>query len=111
MSFKSLAQSLFKLSGSQAMPSSSNVDLAIPASGQWSEQFTAPFDGYVEAFFLNSRAVELSNVTTTLRTKTESEISAGAYLPVHKGDQFIVYFDYKDTEGAYFKIVKTVGAS
>ena len=111
MSFKSLAQSLFKLSGSQAMPSSSNVDFAIPASGQWSEQFTAPFDGYVEAFFLNSRAVELSNVTTTLRTKIESEISAGAYLPVHKGDQFTAYFDYTDTTGAYFKIVKTVGAS
>lgn len=111
MAIKSLIQSLYKLSGSQAMPSSSNVDLAIPASSQWSEQFTAPFDGYVEAYFLNSRATELSNVTTTLRTKSETEISGAVYLPVHKGDQFTAYFDYTDTTGAYFKIVKTVGAS
>lgn len=111
MSFKSLAQSLFKLSGSQAMPSGSNIDLTIPQSGQWSEQFTAPFDGYVEAFFLYSNAVELSNVTTTLRTKSDCNVSAGAYLPVHKGDKFNVYFDYQNTEGAYFKIVKTIGAS
>lgn len=111
MSIKSLIQSLFKLSGSQAMPSSSNVDLAIPASGQWSEQFTAPFDGYVEAYFLNSKVSELSNVTTTLRTKSETETSAAVYLPVHKGDQFEAYFEYTDTTRAYFKIVKTVGAS
>ena len=111
MSFKSLVQSLFRLSGSQAMPSSSNIDLAIPASGRWSEQFIASFDGYVETYFFNSRAVELSNVTTTLRTKSASDVSAGAYLPVHKGDKFIVYFDYQNTEGAYFKLVKTVGAT
>lgn len=111
MSFKSLAQSLFKLSGSQAMPSSSNIDLTIPASGQWSERFTASFDGYVEAYFLNSIVVELSNVTTTLRAKSQTEISAGVYLPVHKGDQFKVYLEYKDTTEAVFKLVKTVGAS
>lgn len=111
MSFKSLAQSLLKLSGSQAMPSSSSVDLPIPASGQWSQVYTASFDGYVEAYFLNSKAIELSNITTKIRAQCEANISAGIYIPVRKGDQFNVYFDYTDTTDAAFKLVKTVGSS
>lgn len=107
----SYLRALFKLSGSQALPSGSSIDLPIPAAGQWSQTFTAAFDGYVEAFFLNSKAVELSNITTKIRTKVETDISAGAYIPVRKGDQFNVYFDYTDTTDAVFKLVKTVGSS
>lgn len=111
MSIKSLIQSLFKLSGSQAMPSGSNIDLTIPQSNQWSEPYTASFDGYVVAYFLNSKAVELSNITTKVRAKEQTDISAGTFITVHKGDQFQVFFDYIDTTEAYFKLVKTVGAS
>ena len=111
VNFKSLVEKLFHMSGSQAMPSSSNIDFAIPASGQWGQVYTASFDGYVVAYFLNSKAVELSNITTKVREKVETDISAGAYIPVRKGDQFNVYFDYTDTTDAVFKLVKTVGSS
>lgn len=110
-SLKSLIQTLFKLAGSQAMPSSSSIDIQIPAAGQWSETFTASFDGYVVAYFLNSKAVELSNITTKVRAKEQTDISAGTFITVHKGDQFMVFFDYTNTTEAYFKLVKTVGAS
>lgn len=51
MSIKSLIQSLYKLSGSQAMPSESNIDLGnLPQSGTWSEIYIATSDGYFILF-------------------------------------------------------------
>lgn len=84
MSLKQLINTLFKLSGGQALPSGSSIDLPIPTSGQWSQTFTAASDGYVEAYFLNSKAVEISNTTTKIRAKNETNISAGAYIPFAK---------------------------
>lgn len=109
--FLDYIRTIFKLSGSQALPSGSSIDLPIPTAGQWSQTFTAAFDGYVDAYFLNSKAVEISNTTTKIRAKVEANISAGVYIPVRKGDQFNVYFDYTDTTDAVFKLVKTVGSS
>lgn len=104
-------RTLFKLSGSQALPSGSYINFDMPPSGQWSQLYTASFDGYVELFGLYFVAVELSNVTTTIRAKSQTTVSAGCFMPVKKGDIFNVYVEYSSTETAWFRLVKTVGSS
>ena len=112
MSFKSLIQSLYKLSGSQAMPSESNIDLgSLPTSGTWSETYTAVSDGYFVLFGVYFTAVEISNITKHIRAKSSSSISAGIFVPVSKGDQVNFYCEYTGTGSLLFKLVKTIGAS
>lgn len=109
--FLDYIRTIFKLSGSQALPSGSYINFDIPPSKQWSQSYTASFDGYVELFGLDFVAVELSNVTSTIRTKSQTTKSAGCFMPVKKGDVFNVYVDYSSTANAWFRLVKTVGSS
>lgn len=110
-SLKELLTSLFKLSGSQAMPSADYVDLGVPPNGNWSELYTASFDGYVVLFGIQCTAIEISNITTGLRVKTETSISSGIFIPVRKGDQFNVFANYSNTTEFWFRLVKTIGSS
>ena len=111
VTLKSLIQTLFKLSGGQAFPSSDRVQLTIPQSETWSQTYTASFDGYVHMWGLSATYVELSNITTGIRIKTETSGSAGLFIPVRKGDTFNCISRYTSTTDLQFNLIKSVGSS
>lgn len=108
---KSLIQTLFKLSGGQAFPALGRVQLTIPQSGTWSQKYTASFDGYVHMWGFDATYVELSNITTGIRIRTETSTSAGLFIPVRKGDMFNCICKYTSTTDFRFDLIKSVGAS
>ena len=110
-SLKDYIQSLYKLSGGQAFPASDRVQLTIPQSDTWSQTYTASFDGYVHMWGSDATYVELSNITTGLRIKTETIVSAGLFMPVKKGDTFNCICRYTSTTDFKFDLIKSVGSS
>ena len=108
---KSLLESLFKLSGSQAFPASGRVQLTIPQSGTWSQTYTASYDGYVQMWGADATYIELSNITTGIRLRTETSTSAGLFMPVRKGDTFNCICEYTRTTDFRFELIKSVGSS
>lgn len=110
-SLKDYIKTLFKLSGSQAFPTTSRVQLTIPQSETWSQTYTAPFDGYVQMWGFDVTYVELSNITTGIRIRTETSTSAGLFMPVKKGDKFNCICKYTSTTDFRFDLINSVGSS
>lgn len=110
-SLKDYIKTLFKLSGSQAFPTNSRVQLTIPQSETWSQTYTASFDGYVHMWGADATYIELSNITTGIRSRTETSASAGLFMPVKKGDTFNCICKYTSTTDFRFDLVNSVGSS
>lgn len=117
MSFKSLAQSLFKLSGSQAMPSASgSVENTVSANST----VIAPFDGYATLlldsasdYAIRYARISSSNLDAAVYA-TGSDTSNGmqysrVYVPVRKGSSVSAIFSGVDS--GTIRFIKTVGAS
>ena len=114
MSFKSLVQSLFKLTGSQAMPNVSVQGQSV-TSGQ---TFVCPFDGYaslqVDSSDYTLRYARISSDVLNSSNFATGQTSSGMqaarnYIPVRKGVQIEVVFSESATAKVYF--INTVGAS
>ena len=117
MSIKSLIQSLYKLSGSQAMPSNSgSVENTVSANSA----VVAPFDGYATLRLESASdyairyARILSNNLDSAVYATGSNTSNGmqfamVYVPVRKGSNVSAIF--AGVSSGTIRFIKTVGAS
>lgn len=112
MSIKSLIQSLYKLSGSQAMPSAQVIE--VSNFGTDIVQYTAPTDGYACVQY-NGRASSVEcdiQVSGKLRSIASNNNGwTSVFCPCKKGDT-IYYRSTGDTATArLFRFVSTIGAS
>ena len=110
-SLKEYVRSLFKLSGSQAMPGNSATDLTFPQSGQWFEGVVAPHAGYAVLSNGQAQVSELVNRTTGVRSRSASTANASVFVPVKKGDILAGMVSYTANEDARFCVVPLVGSS
>lgn len=117
MGFKDLIESLFKLSGSQAMPDTgSYVDFPV-SSGATSGSFVAPYDGYINCTLSNSTAQAWWNIRSNHPTIEQAYVGvtlsmpegagSGMYFPIKKGQTF--YFSAHGSTMETLRIFKIVG--
>ena len=111
MSVKSLVQSLFKLSGSQAFPSSQYQSFTTSVNHNWGEQHVAPSDGYVCVWGANVSSVEIGNISRGFSVRSQSTSSAGAMLPARKGETFHASISWTGDTAPTYRFYKSVGST
>lgn len=114
-SLKSLLQSLFKLSGSQAMPSGSRVVQEIQSIGEW-QVFTAPFNGYFSVSTAQSGgsidSFEITNETAQLfyRMPSIAPTYVGGSVTCRKGDKLQILLSNPTGSSTYVgNFIRIVG--
>lgn len=109
-------RTLFKLSGTQALPSGSVVSIGVPTTDVYFE-YTAPSDGYIVARIQNAtncRTVQIETNTVPGVWVCNDEISSaywGAYIPVRKGQVTRTLVRYDAPGISQMLFVPTVGAT
>ena len=115
-SLKSLLEALFKLSGSQAMPSNNIVQIGVP-QGDVITEYTAPANGYVCLRVTNATQatiLQLETAKNRLLSLIDVENNAafgGAYIPVRKGEVVSILARYGGAGDSYALFIPIVGAS
>ena len=113
---KSLLGTIFKMSGSQAMPGAYFVSLQLPANGSITS-FTATSDGFVCLRAVNATGPGSVQIETTQnRLVSLVPISgtfpyAGVYLPVKKGEIYSTIFRYQAAGDSALIFIPTIGSS
>lgn len=110
MSFKTLQNALFQLSGSRAMPNVSNTLRYDPRESPFT--LTAPDDGYMCAEGVSIDAKnEISINNSNVRSSQFSSQTWGArcFVPVHKGDQINVIYTGFNIQTAALYFTKLMG--
>ena len=117
MSFKSSLEALFKLSGSQAMPSNERTTQEITPSGDWLH-FVAPYDGYFTVSTSgdggNANSLEITNASSQIQYKMPAipPTYVGASVVCKKGDAIDVLIGGATGSSRYSgTFVKLVGQS
>lgn len=108
----SYLRALFKMSGSQALPSNSKTDYQFSDFSDWI-RIQMPFNGYFVAGCDYSGNVALRNDTS--RIYSSSSYSGGGYAAcfvlAKKGDTIAIKVNGSDTTNTVFWAVPTVGSS
>ena len=118
MSFKSSLEALFKLSGSQAMPSNATIEQTLELN-EWTS-ITAPFDGYFTVLSTGDSGelslIEIQCTSSKIYNKVTADTKykryGACFIPCKKGN----YIQYCISTGATATTVqayftKTVGSS
>ena len=108
---KSLLESLFKLSGSQAFPGSQYQSFSQEVNYNWGEQHVATSDGYVFIWGDNVISVQIGNVTRGFSVRSQCESASGAMLPVKKGEVFHASIGYTGSTLPIYRFYKSVGST
>lgn len=113
-SLKEYLGSLFKLSGGQAMPSNTIIQVGKPENGVTLD-YIAPSDGYFCLRIVNATNATLAQVETTknrILSLIPTTRSFGAIsVPVKKGETVSAIARYEASGGSTCIFVPTVGAS
>ena len=113
-SLKEYIKTLFKLSGSQAMPSNSIIQVGAPENGV-ALNYTAPSDGYFCLRIVNATNATLAQIETTknrILSLIPTNSSFGAItIPVKKGETVSAIARYEAKGESTCIFVPTVGAS
>lgn len=113
---KSLLETIFKMSGSQAMPGASVVSLQLPANGV-TTSFTATSDGFVCLRAVNATGAGSVQIETTqnmllsLVPISSTLPYAGVFLPVKKGETYSTIFRYQAAGDSTLVFIPTAGSS
>ena len=108
---KSLIQTLFKLSGGQAYIDNQYQSIPQQESAIWGPKYVAPSDGYVCIWGDSISSVQIRNVNLGILVRAQANASAGAILPVRKGEEFFASITYSDGTTPTYRFYRRVGSS
>ena len=110
MSLKSYLQALFKLSGSQAMPSSSVVELPLDNTDNF-QSYVAPSDGFLAVLTSDADGkAECRNDSAQFVYSRSNGEAAAAFIPAAKGQSLQYRLSQIGSGYRHARFVKTGGA-